>query len=454
MSLIFDALTRHATERPEATALRLADRRMSWAELARMVARAAAGFAAGPHCVGLRLDGLDAVVAELAAMQAGCRIVPVPAFFSQGQVAHLLNLSGAALVTRLPEGTGPVPDASGRSDRVIFTSGTTGTPKGVVLGAGQIMASVAALAGALQPGPTDRYLSVLPLSQLLEQICGILLPVLAGAETILCPEGQALLWGKGDTAAFARAALEAQPTVTVLAPRQLALWVAAARAGAPVPSSLRHVAVGGAPTAQKLMEEARSLGIPAHPGYGLSEACSVVALSRPGDALDGSAGRVLDGLRVEIVAGEVVVSGPTVMAGYLGRDAQTGPWATGDLGRIENGRLWIEGRKDALIVLANGRKVSPEWVEAEALADPAILAAALLCIDERLILAIAPGGPFDSAALARRLATLPDYARPERIATLDPRTPGLIRPSGTADRKIAAQEVLEAIRNPQEVPAT
>ena len=87
----------------------------------------------------------------------------------------LLAAPGAALVTRLPEGKGPVPDASGRSDRVIFTSGTTGTPKGVVLGTGQIMASVGALAGALQPGPTDRYLSVLPLSQLLEQICGILL---------------------------------------------------------------------------------------------------------------------------------------------------------------------------------------------------------------------------------------------------------------------------------------
>lgn len=441
MSLIVDALERHAQERPEATAVRTADARLSWAELARKVADAASGFAAGPRCVGLRLDGTDAVVAELAAMRAGCRIVPVPAFFSSGQIAHLLSLSGAELVTALPEGSGTVPDASGRSDRVIFTSGTTGTPKGVVLGAQQLMASVGALAGALHPGPGDRYLSVLPLSQLLEQICGIFLPVLAGAETILCPEGQALLWGKGDAAAFAQAAMAAQPTVSVLAPRQLALWVAAARAGAGIPSSLRHVAVGGAPVAQRLMDEARSLGIPAHPGYGLSEACSVVALSRPGDALDGSAGHILDGVTVDIVDGEIVVSGPTVMAGYLGRAAQTGPWATGDLGRVENGRLWIGGRKDALIVLGNGRKVSPEWVEAEALADPAILAAALLCIDDRLVLAIAPGAPFDHDALGRRLATLPGYARPDRIAVLDPRLPGLIRPSGTADRKVALQAV-------------
>lgn len=439
MWLIIDALERQARYRPDAIAFRSGSKRLSWASLARRVQRAAAGFATGPHCVGLRLEGLDAVVGELAAMQAGCRIVPVPAFFSPGQVDHLLRQSGAELVTSLPGGTGRAPEAAGRSDRVIFTSGTTGTPKGVLLGAEQLTASVEALAEALHPGPSDRYLSVLPLSQLLEQICGIFLPVLTGAETILCPEGQALLWGKGEAVAFAQAAMAAQPTVSVLSPRQLALWVAAARAGESVPASLRHVAVGGAPVAQQLLEEARSLGIPAHPGYGLSEACSVVALSRPGDALDGGAGRILDGIGVDIIEGEIVISGPTVMAGYLGREPQTGHWATGDLGRIEGGRLWIDGRKDALIVLANGRKVAPEWVEAEALADPAILAAALLCIDDRLVLAVAPTQPFDRNALAQRLSTLPEYARPERIDILDPRLPGLIRPSGTADRKIARQ---------------
>lgn len=437
MLTVLRALQTQASERPDALAFISNRESVTWAELEQRVTIAAAGFLDGGDRVALKLEGINAVIGELAATAAGRTIVPVPGFFSDQQVAHLVRQSDASLVSELPAADGPMPDLSKNSTRIIFTSGTTGQPKGVVLGAAQVEASLLALNAALKPDLDDRYLSMLPQAQLLEQICGIFMPVLAGATTIICPEGQSLLWG-GDASAFARTALMAAPTITVLSPRQLALWVAAVHAGTPAPKTLRYVAVGGAPTAPELLHEARSLGIPAHAGYGLSEACSVVALSRPGDPVDGSAGQVLEGIDVEIVNGEIVVSGPTVMDGYLGRDPVERRWHTGDLGRIERGRLWIEGRRDAMIVCSNGRNIAPEWVEAEALADPAILAAALIADNDDLVLALFPVAPFDAHALQTRLAALPTYARPSCIEILDPSHPGLVRGPGLTDRRAVA----------------
>ena len=164
----------------------------------------------------------------------------------------------------------------------------------------------------------------------------------------------------------------------------------------------------------------------------------MVALT-PVDAPAGSAMQVLDGVSVSIEDGEIVVSGPTVMQGYLHRDGQVGPWRTGDLGRMEQGRLQVLGRRDAMILRQSGRNIAPEWVEAEALADPAIPAAALIQTpDDQLILVAAAVAAPDMARLIARLSDLPGYARPDHLAIVDPRTPGLIRPSGTADRRVAA----------------
>ena len=104
MTPIFQALACHAQDRPDAIAFRDGERSMTWADLARAVSRAAAGFAAGPRCVGLALGGLYYVIGDLAATLSGCRVVPVPGFFSAGQVAHLLADSGGTLIDRLPAG--------------------------------------------------------------------------------------------------------------------------------------------------------------------------------------------------------------------------------------------------------------------------------------------------------------------------------------------------------------
>ena len=175
-------------------------------------------------------------------------------------------------------------------------------------------ASAMALAKATDASSADRYLSVLPSALLLEQISGIYAPLSVGAQIHLPWESP----GRSGNDSIAAAAQEGQVTVTVLVPELLAAWLrqlqAMDRSG---PSSLRYVAVGGAPISRQLAAAAWEQGLPVHEGYGLSECCSVVSLNRPGDRRVGTVGRPLPGVQVTIDNGEIVVSGPTVMKGYL-----------------------------------------------------------------------------------------------------------------------------------------
>ena len=157
MRAVFDALRAHAQAQPDAVAISEGGRSITWGRLAEAVRRAAEGFSAGPETVGLRLAGIDYVIGDLAATLAGCRVVPVPGFFSDAQIAHLLADAGAELVSVLPAGDRAMSlDYAGGATRVIYTSGTTGRPKGVVLGDAQITASLAGLTAALQPQVGDR----------------------------------------------------------------------------------------------------------------------------------------------------------------------------------------------------------------------------------------------------------------------------------------------------------
>ncbi len=453
---MFSRLWAHAAETPARTAFCMADGdRLSWADLAARVAGAALALEAAPQTIGLALpNGLDYVLADLAVTLAGRRLVPIPHFFSPAQIAHIVADAGIEAMIgpgsdlpRLDDALGrraepeQVEDQSDRATRIIYTSGSSGRPKGVVIGAAQLSASLTALSRAVRTGPDEVYLSVLPAAQLLEQICGIFMPILAGAQTVIDPAAGSVLFG-GPAAALTAAFARHRPTMSLLAPKLLQAWMTdLAQSGQTPPDSLRFVAIGGAPVSPRLLEQALAAGIPVHEGYGLSEACSVVAVNRPGDNRPGTVGRVLDGIKVSIEDGEIVVSGPTVMQGYLHGPSAGGYWRTGDLGHFDHGRLVIEGRKDNLIVTPAGRNISPEWVEATAETDPRVLCSALVPVEGRLVLVAAPSVPVApadlAAALAPRLADLPAYARPEALVLADPRHPGLIRPAGTPDRAVA-----------------
>jgi long-subunit acyl-CoA synthetase (AMP-forming) len=262
---------------------------------------------------------------------------------------------------------------------IVYTSGSTGRPKGVRLRIEQIDWQARALGEAIGASPTDLNLSLLPFALLLETITAICVPVLIGARTHFA-SAVAENVGAGRPADLLATFEAVQPTTAVLVPQLLSGLVAQlqARKGR-APASLRFVAVGGARVSETLTARAWELGIPVHEGYGLTECCSVVAVNRPGRRKAGTVGEPLSGLDVRIEDGEIVVSGPTLMGGYLHGPRVEGPWRTGDLGhRDENGLIAVTGRKDNLLVTAAGRNISPEWIEAMAMSDARVAACVLL----------------------------------------------------------------------------
>src|SRR5262249_20911495 len=123
-------------------------------------------------------------------------------------------------------------------------------------------------------------------------------------------------------------------------------------------------------------------GLPVCPTYGLTETCSQVALVPPGRAaeLAGTAGTVCPHAAIEIVDGEIVVSGPSVSPGYVAADMGPAPahgrFRTGDLGRLTDGVLTVLGRADATII-TGGENVHPDEVEAVLRAHPRVADAAV-----------------------------------------------------------------------------
>ncbi|MGV3494932.1 MAG: AMP-binding protein [Ramlibacter sp.] len=388
------------------------------------------------------------VVADAAALEAGVVHVPLPVFFAPQQVAHALQAAGvdtllapadvAAAIggeQAAPARCGttgstlvlatvaarPVPLPTGTS-KITFTSGTTGTPKGVCLRADAMQRAAGALVQALEPLDIRRHLCVLPLPVLLENLAGVLAPLARGATVIVPPLVEVGLSGSsGFAPATFQAAVERHaPHSVILLPQMLRAWTGWLRnTGERAPASLRMVAVGGAAVGEPLLQAARACGIPAYEGYGLSEGGSVQTLNLPGADRPGSAGRPLPHARVRIAAdGEIEIAG-TLMAGYVG-DTRPVPawWPTGDLGRVDaDGFLHVQGRKKDVLITGYGRNVSPEWVETALRADPLVAQAAVFGDGQPALSAVlwptAPDVP-DTAlerAVAAANAALPDYAR-------------------------------------------
>lgn len=450
--LVFEALSEHARATPNRIALCDGQRRISYATLAAFLIRSADALAGPAKVVGIACrDPLDAALTDLALTYHGHTAVHLPPFFSEAQIAHVLvaaSIEGVigADLPRVGALSLPAPEAcffdettllSAKSGarRIIFTSGSSGQPKGVVIAERQMAATLNGLQRAITPSPADFHLSLLPMAQLLEQIAGLYLPLLVGAQVRFCAAALPALFG-GEIAPLLDAFEEAQPTTTILVPALLSRLVTAFEAsGKKAPISLRFVAVGGAGSAPGLLAKALSLGLPVYEGYGLSECCSVVAMNRPGDMRPGTVGHCLEGIELRIEDGEIVISGPTVMEGYLGQAPVKGQWHTGDLGRIEDGRLIVEGRKDWLIVTPEGRNISPEWVEACLGADPRIPAAGLyLAPDGQLEIIAALAAGVDRDQIATLFSGLPDYARPARVIFVPATIEGLLKPGGGIDR--------------------
>lgn len=462
MSLVRDAIRRHAERNPERVALSDGRRRMSYARLDAAITRCAEALArAQPAVLGLVADnGIDWIVADLAAAALGVPLVPLPLFFSPAQTLHALADSGVDLVlTDRPDALAALLAGAKRQAAAVdaidaidalpslaairlaasprrrgaalpagtlkltYTSGTTGEPKGVCLSAAQLEAVAEALRVATEATADDRHLCLTPLSTLLENVGGAQVALLAGACVHVLPLAEVGLSGASglDAPRMVQALAETSATSAILVPQMLQALIAVVESGVRAPPKLRFVAVGGAPLSRRLLARANALALPVFEGYGLSECASVVALNTVGANRPGTVGKPLPHLAISFGPDhEILVDGPH-FPGYLGDTAAPRPWPTGDIGYLDDdGYLHLQGRKKSLFITSFGRNVAPEWVERELASQPGILQAAVFGEARPFNAAVitAPPGHSDAAiADAIEIANLglPDYARVARF---------------------------------------
>jgi long-chain acyl-CoA synthetase len=319
-----------------------------------------------------------------------------------------------------PAGFTPVSRAPDDLASLLYTSGTTADPKGVMLTHANLLAEADAVFAWAHIGPEDAILGVLPLFHVLSQMANLLLPLVAGA--------RAVFLSTLNTTELLRALQERQITAFAVVPQffyliherifkevrqrgrvaqtAFALMVKITafcrrlgfnpgriffgRIHHLFGKRMRLLVTGGSRFDPKIGRDFWSLGIDVLQAYGLTETCGGAFVNPPDENVIGSVGKPLKGVEARIIeaqasddgspaSGEILMRGPIVMKGYWNRPDATADvlkdgWLySGDLGYIDGrGDLFITGRKKDVIILANGKNVYPEEIEAHYLQSPFI----------------------------------------------------------------------------------
>jgi long-chain acyl-CoA synthetase len=287
---------------------------------------------------------------------------------------------------------------------ILFTSGTMGNSKGVMLTHGNVASNIMDAVKWVDLRASDRFLSVLPINHSYECTDGFLLALYVGAttsyaenlrriaENLAETRGTAMLgvpslWHaiykkiEAGMAEKGMSKVNAAKKVAAFTERFLGLNIRRllfAQAHAKFGGHLRILISGGAAIDPAVAKGFRELGIEFLQGYGLTESSPIITVNRNAAFRDDSAGLPLPSVEVRIAEdGEILARGPNIMQGYYNnpdatREALEDGWLhTGDLGHLDtDGFLYIRGRKKSVIVTPAGKKIYPEEVEAELLKSP------------------------------------------------------------------------------------
>jgi long-chain acyl-CoA synthetase len=289
---------------------------------------------------------------------------------------------------------------------ILFTSGTMGNSKGVMLTHGNVVCNLVEAVQWVDLRTEDRFLSVLPLHHSYECTNGFLIAIYRGATTSYAENLRRIPENLAETRSTAmlgvpllwhtiykkiEAAMVAEGLWKVHAAKKIAAFTEKylgwnvrrllfATLHRKFGSCLRILISGGAAIDPAIAKGFRELGIEFLQGYGLTESAPIIAVNRNKAFRDTAAGLPLPSVEVKIAEdGEILARGPSIMQGYYNnpegtREALEDGWLhTGDLGYIDaDGFLYVQGRKKAVIVTPAGKKIYPEEVETEILKSPYI----------------------------------------------------------------------------------
>ena len=371
---------------------------------------------AGAVTVPVDVRSTDAFVAKVAAQT---RPKLVLASLPTAKVASRLELPMLTVESLVDRAGNALPMEQPRIEpdalaEVVFTSGTTGEPKGVMLSHRNIVSNSTTLQHVVPLGSETRVLSILPLSHMYGMNPGFLAPLLAGALIVYPTSLQASV--------LARTFREQGVTMLLAVPQVLKLLdraiqrrvdasgrhdlyerMHAVARRLPIAArrllfmpvlrqlgALRYVALGGAPLSPVLATRWEEMGVVALQGYGTTETSPVVSMTRLDANRIGTVGQPIPGVEVRIAEdGEVQVRGPNVFQGYWEKPEATaevlrdGWYYTGDLGSLDaDGFLRLHGRKKDMLALPDGTKVYPEDVENALAQDARVQDAVVLGVED------------------------------------------------------------------------
>jgi long-chain acyl-CoA synthetase len=403
-SVLIDSARRH----PQREALRRGARRVTYAELDRASAQVARRLAADGVRPGDRVALMVPNVPEFAAayygiLRAGAIAVPLDVDLTRHELRATLADCGAGLLIAWrdlrshyepawlvapgsffddEEPVAAVERAAGDTAVILYTSGTTGEPKGAELTHANLTANASITAELFGYGAADAVLAALPLAHAFGQTCTLNAPLLAGARIVLADR------------------FEPRDGITVLVAVPSMYARLLADGAARRTRTLRLCISGGAPLAPELLEACeQALGVRLLEGYGLTETSPLASFNRLEDPpRPGSVGTPVDGVEMRLRdvsgagVGEIVIRGHNVMKGYWNLPEATravlsddGWLRTGDLAEVDaDGAFRIVGRSKDLII-RDGRNVHPREIEDVLHGHPEVLEAAVLGVPDPLL---------------------------------------------------------------------